>query len=319
MTVTLAGRRIELWVEPRAGQPALNPVMRALLDRLTDDGAVVAVRVPEWRPRPLVEDVELGRRPARVADLVLLKTATSLALAIASGMQSAGGRFLNGASASMRAADKAATLAWLAAARLPVPATWLWPPRAESAPTAPLEPASTLGAGLESRSEGWVTKPVQGIHGTGVQSHADRDSAMAALGGHQLMAGRTAGDASFVLDDGCRLLQARVGDGDDIKVYVAGDAVFAGRKAFTASSFTSDRVDPLKPDRRIIELALLTARVLGLRIFGLDLRDGPGGPWIVDVNAFPGYRGFPDAVEPLRAEVLAAVGRRDTRANRARA
>jgi hypothetical protein len=116
------------------------------------------------------------------------------------------------------------------------------------------------------------------------------------------------GAGSFVVDDGCRMLQVQVGEGDDIKVYVAGDAVFAGRKAFDANSFDSDQVERVQPDGDTVGLALRTGRVLGLRLLGLDLRQGRGGPWIVDVNAFPGYRGFPEAVDPLRHEVGLALG-----------
>lgn len=304
----VTGRRIELWVEPRAGQPAVNPVMRALLDRLTDDGADVVVRVPEWRPRSFAEDTGPARRPPPKVDLVLLKTATSLGLALAAGMQSAGGRFLNGARASLRTADKAATLASLAAAGLPVPTTWLWPLVAAGVGPAPVALDPTLATAIGTGSGRWVTKPVHGIHGTGVQRHPDRESALAALADPKASSDRS--DRSFVMDDGCRLLQAQVGEGDDIKVYVAGNAVFAGRKMFDAGSFESDEVDPVRLDRTTVELARRMGRVLGLRLLGIDLRDGPGGPWVVDVNAFPGYRGFPDAVEPLRAEVGAALGRR---------
>lgn len=290
----------------------MNPVMRALLDVLSDDGADLALYVPEWGAGRAFEHQGDGPRPGLAAerrrtrhpDLVLLKTATSLGLALASGQQAGGGRFLNGARASLRAADKAATLASLAAVGLPVPATWLWPPRHDGVAPSTAPPATSHGFDARHGTAGWVTKPVHGIHGTNVRCHPDLSSAVSALE----VPNPGDGTGSFVVDDGCRMLQARVGEGDDIKVYVAGDAVFTGRKAFDASSFDSDRVERVRPDRETVELALRTGRALGLRLVGLDLRQGRGGPWIVDVNAFPGYRGFPEAVDPLRHEIGAALG-----------
>jgi hypothetical protein len=46
MLSSLAGRRIELWVEARGGVAAINPVMQALIQNLEAAGATVDVRVP---------------------------------------------------------------------------------------------------------------------------------------------------------------------------------------------------------------------------------------------------------------------------------
>ena len=72
---SLDGRRIELWVEPRGGAPAVNPIMRRLLDDLCSAGASVSVRVPEHE---LEDPTRLLVEPPPA--LVLLKTATSLGL-----------------------------------------------------------------------------------------------------------------------------------------------------------------------------------------------------------------------------------------------
>jgi glutathione synthase/RimK-type ligase-like ATP-grasp enzyme len=118
----LAGCRIELWVEARGGTAAVNPIMRTLLDGLVADGAAVAVRVPE-------HDVVAPDAPR--PDLVLLKSATSLSLALALAEEARGVRCLNGARATWAAHDKAAVVATLAAAGVPVPLTLL---TAEAAP-----------------------------------------------------------------------------------------------------------------------------------------------------------------------------------------
>jgi ribosomal protein S6--L-glutamate ligase len=253
--------------------------MRVLLDELAGDGARTTVRVPEHE----VHDPGriLGERPP---DLVLLKSATTLALSLAVADESYGVRFLNGARATLRAHDKAATLARLAAAGLPVPETYLV--EAGEAETAP------------DASGEWVAKPTRGVHGQGVGSYPDLASALDA---------RPASEpegSSWVVDDGTRLIQRRIGgDEADVKVYVANGRCFAGSKAFGPASYRTDRIRHLGLDRRTAEMVLAAGETLGLRCFGLDLRYEGGRPTIIDANPFPGYRGFPEAVPALRSEI----------------
>src|SRR5919202_2391497 len=114
----LAGTAIELRVEQRGGRPAVNPVMRGLLDAMSARGAQVDVRVAE-------REAALPGTPGRRADLVLLKTTTPLALGRAMAAERAGQRHANRAAATARAADKAAVLAALAAHGVAVPETYL--------------------------------------------------------------------------------------------------------------------------------------------------------------------------------------------------
>lgn len=83
--------------------------------------------------------------------------------------------------------------------------------------------------------------------------------------------------------------------GFDIKLYVAGNQVFAVAKR-----------SPLHPDRevdkRLIpitlewrELALRVGKVFGLDIYGLDIVETPHGPMIVDINDFPSFGYVPNA------------------------
>jgi glutathione synthase/RimK-type ligase-like ATP-grasp enzyme len=109
--------RLELWVEARAGQAVVNPVIASLLRHLAADGGPATVRVPELDPLGQVR----GPRP----DLVLLKTVTTLALSLAVAEEAAGGLFLNPAAATSAANDKAAVLARLSFAGVPVPARCL--------------------------------------------------------------------------------------------------------------------------------------------------------------------------------------------------
>lgn len=277
----LAGARVELWVEPRAGRPAVNAVMRALLGRLAMDGALLLVRVPEHE----VAEAPGGPAPTPRADLVLLKTATALSLARAVADERAGARFLNRADATVVAADKAAALARLAAAGLPVPPTWL------------VAPGASLPSELAAGRGGFVAKPVRGLHGAGV---ACADGAVGALG-----ASRSAPTAEWVVDDATRLLQPRIGtpDAPDLKVYVAGDQLFAAEKRWSATSYLADADRTVDLDAPTADLVMRAGAALGLRCFGVDLRHHDGEPVIIDINAFPGFRGFPQAAQAIAALV----------------
>lgn len=299
-----AGARCELWVESRDGRPAVNPVIHRLLADLAGDGYAVGVRVPEAEP---LSTASLSPAP----DLVLLKTTTTTAMSWARVGQGMGVRFLNSAAATETAGDKAAVLARLAAAGLPVPVTYLAddPARGErtgadgsanrpQCPPAdqPSPDAATIGEG-----GGWVSKPVHGVHGWGVEFHHSLADASAPPPRRPAPA--------WVIDDGTRLLQARVGEPDtpDVKVYVANELIFAARKVFSAMSYASDDIAPAALAGGEEEVVRGCGEVLGLSIFGVDLRHHHGIARVIDVNAFPGFRGFPDAVAALRAEIDRAL------------
>lgn len=277
----IRGFRIELWVEERGGKPAVNPIVRALLRALEADGARTSVKVPE---REVHSPAVLPDPP----DLVLLKSATDLALSRSVAAEAAGTRFLNGARATRRAHDKAAAVATLAAAGLPVPQTFLLR-------------TGAVASATPDEGGGWVTKPVRGVHGRGVSFHDGLAKALAAPFGAET-------DGSFVADDGSRLVQRRVGkDEPDLKVYVANGRLFAGRKHFSAGSYARDEISRVEPDRASTEVVLGAGEALGLSLFGVDLRFEGGEPVVIDANPFPGYRGFPAAVGALRAEVGRAL------------
>jgi len=275
----LRGRHIELWVEAREGQPAVNPVMSLLLERLAGAGARATVRVPE-------DDV--ADTTARAPDLVLLKSATTLAVSLAVAEQARGTRTLNHADATLRAHDKAAAIARLAAAGVPVPETWLVAPGGGR----PADPADRGG---------WIGKPTRGVHGRGITRHAAFPAAAD-------LAPVTPPAVARMLDDGTRLAQRQVGTGeDDIKVYVAGRRQFAGRKAFGPSSYTDDRIAPVTLDAAVADAVHASGEALGLTLFGVDLREHDGRIAVIDVNPFPGYRGFPDAVGPILHDIREAL------------
>ena len=286
MTSTTYAPRLELWVEARAGRPAVNPVMASLLRHLAAEGRPVTVRVPELEPLGQVRHLG-GPRP----DLVLLKTVTTIALSVAVADEAAGGVFLNPAAATSAANDKAAVLARLSFAGVPVPASYLIDPAGQQGDvrTADLNPADAQGR--------WVSKPVVGWHGTGVRFHQTLADALAPDG-------TAPAEPGWLVDDGTRLVQRRVGaEEPDLKVYVAGPRMFAAAKEFSSASFASDQMRPVELDAAQRDIVRAAGEALGLRLFGVDLRVCEGAPVVIDVNPFPGYRGFPEAMPALLAEI----------------
>ena len=55
------------------------------------------------------------------------------------------------------------------------------------------------------------------------------------------------------------------------------------------------------------ELALGCARQLGLRLAAVAALEAPGGPVVVDVEAFPDYAGVPEAGEAVAGAAVARL------------
>jgi ribosomal protein S6--L-glutamate ligase len=92
------------------------------------------------------------------------------------------------------------------------------------------------------------------------------------------------------------------GDGLDRKLYVVGDAVDLVLRTWPAPADRSGRPAPVDPVLR--DLALRSARALGLEVCGVDVLVTADGPVVVDVNAFPGFKGVPGAGQRLAAHLL---------------
>lgn len=252
--------------------PVPSPVLVEVFDLLERRGFEVDSGIPEetiTRPDDLSVD----------HDLYVLKSHTELSLSLAGVLAAQGARLLNPYESCLATQDKIVASRRLRAAGVPAPRTWV---------TGELE---RLAPVVEERA--LVVKPYRGHRGmdvTVVRSAAD----LAALGRPALP----------------MVVQEYVeGPGEDLKVYVVGDQVFAVRKPFSATSFTRPG-RPCDVDDELREIARKCGRALGLGLYGLDLIEGRDGPMVVDVNTFPGYKGVPD-VAPLITDYIEdyALGR----------
>jgi ribosomal protein S6--L-glutamate ligase len=96
------------------------------------------------------------------------------------------------------------------------------------------------------------------------------------------------------------------GDGWDCKIWMIDQHLFAARRRTSLEAHASKEDVPLSPEDLPSEWAQLTrevGRVFDLRLYGVDLLVTERGPIIVDVNAFPGFRGVPGASSALVALV----------------
>jgi ribosomal protein S6--L-glutamate ligase len=254
----------------RGSPPRRNPVFAEVFGRLAARGVDVATVYPE-------ETLLRLDTLAVAADLYLLKSDTELALSLATAWEGLGARVLNRSHASALVRNKVLVAATLRQAGIPTPRSLAAAHPAQLAP--------------ELASGPLILKPHRGYHGAGIAvARAPADLPVTDAYPGLVFAQRY-------------LTHARV----DLKVFGIGDDVFGVRKAFAADSFLqAGESVPLSPE--VDALARRCGRAFGLELYGLDLaEDDDEGPWVVDVNYFPGYRGVPDAACRLADYVMSAA------------
>jgi ribosomal protein S6--L-glutamate ligase len=248
-------------VAGRQDVQVISPVLADVFERLRGRGFRIDVLAAEYtvlRPDLL----------AATHDLYLLKSDTELALSLTGILHAHGARILNPYWNCLAAKDKIAASRRLHAGGILAPRCWatmdpeLLRPVVEEVPL--------------------VIKPCRGFHGNGVRKVTTPDELSAVPRTYALIFAQ-----EFI-----------EGTGEDLKIYVVGDRVFATRKPFSACSYlVADRQCPVSAEVR--DVALRCGEVFGLGLYGLDVVEGLGGPHVVDINYFPGYKGLPEAPRTL--------------------
>jgi ribosomal protein S6--L-glutamate ligase len=246
--------------------PVPSPVLLDAYARLRGAGVEVETVV--------MEEVVLRADALRARhDLYVLKSHTQLSLSVAGVLAEQGVRMLNPYASCVTTQNKIVASQRLRRAGVPIPPGWV---------TGELQ---RLKAVVSQRP--LIVKPYQGHRGAGV-SLAREPSALDAIPDPEVP----------------MLAQEWVaGPGEDLKVYVVGEAVCAVRKPFSADSFARAGV-PCAVDPEVRDIALRCGRAFGLGLYGLDLIEGPDGPVVVDLNYFPGYKGVPGAGALIAEYVL---------------
>lgn len=212
-------------------------------------------------------------------DLYVLKSHTELALSLAGTLHAQGAPLLNPYPSCLATQNKIVASRLLRSAGVPTPSTWV-------------TGDFTL---LRDVASPLIIKPYLGHRGAGLRIVRDRD-ALTAL---------PPPDSPMIVQEYIE------GAGEDLKVYVVGDHVAAVRKPFAPDSFTRPG-QPCPVSRDVWDIALCCGRAFGLGLYGLDIIESPRGPFVVDLNTFPGYKGVPDAA-PLLADYIAAAAERAAR------
>jgi ribosomal protein S6--L-glutamate ligase len=254
--------------------PVPSPVLVEAFELLERRGFEVHSGIPE----------EMLFEPDRIEvehDLYLLKSHTELSLSVAGVLHARGARLLNPYPCCIATQNKIVAARRLRAAGVRVPRCWV------TGDLALLEPVVA--------ERPLIVKPYMGHRGNGVHVIRNRDEL-----------------AEVPCPAGPVLIQEHVeGSGEDLKVYVVGDEVFAVRKPFSASSF-AEAGRPCSVDPEVREIALRCGRATGLGLYGIDLIESKTGPVVVDLNHFPGYKGVPRAAALIADYVDAyARGRRE--------
>ena len=235
---------------------APNPVVAEVLTILKRKGFRIEIGFAESL---LLQPGSLSAK----ADLYILKSHTDLWLSLAGVLHFQGARLLNPYLACMATQNKIMTASRLRLAGVPIPRSWV---------TGDLKLLLALAAERQL-----ILKPYDGRRGNGVRI-VNEPRELASVRPPQRPV----------------LVQEFVAGGDELKVYVVRDEVFAMRRPPSRNACPYPRVAcPVSP--RLRWIALRCGQVSGLSLYGLDVVEGPEGPVVVDLNYFPSYRGVPGA------------------------
>lgn len=216
---------------------------------------------------PEEELLGLHETPAAY-DLYLLKSYTELSLSVAGALSARGARLINPFQGCLSARNKIVCYQVLKEAGIPVPDSWI------TGDPEMLKPLLQRGP--------IIVKPHMGWRGEGIRiirQPAEIDSL-----------------PRFTSPP---LVQEYIeNDGEDLRLYVAGEEVFGIRKRFSSTSFARDG-EPVAVSPELRRIALSCGRAFGLKLYGLDIIEGVDGPKVVDVNYFPGYKGVPGAARAV--------------------
>jgi ribosomal protein S6--L-glutamate ligase len=225
------------------------------------------------------EEVITGLHDLPAGDSVyLLKSYTELALSLAGALSALGAELINPYQGCAAARNKIVCYQVLSEFGVPVPRAWI---------TGDKNLLDEL-----VRQHPLIVKPYMGWRGEGVCIVRNEREV-----------------ASLPAFSSPALIQQYIAnDGTDLRLYVAGREVFGIRKRFSSTSFAKDG-DPVQVSSEIREIALRCGRAFGLNLYGLDIIEGADGPYVIDVNYFPGYKGVPGAAGVV-ADYIEDYGRR---------
>lgn len=212
-------------------------------------------------------------------DLYVLKQISGVALSLAGALHALGAAIVNPYPVTVALRDKVIASRILESAGVPTPATYV-----VSQPEL-LRPLLASGP--------LIVKPYDGTCGYGVRVI------------------RSDAELSGVPVDKNPILAQRYHppQGHDLKIYVIGERLFGVRKRFPARTEAEKHGEPFTPTAEHRDIALRCGRAFGIDLYGVDLIENGGRPYVVDVSSIPGFKGVPNAASHLAAYFRAAADR----------
>lgn len=280
MSPALHGLRVGL-IERRHPPGHRGSLIEHLLPLLVARGAAVELVHAEegWH--------RLDTAPAW--EVAVLKSGSAAALHVAAAAEAWGIPCLNGSDATRLTQDKLASAAILQRAGVPIAPSrlvWLGPDSLGSPDwRAPLDM-------LAERRR--LLKAARGSRGVGLWTAEPAELT-------SLAAGLPAGP--YLIMDWIPH------QGDDLKIFVAGDWMAAIERPFPATTPAAKQGRPAAAPPEVARVSREVGKLLGLTCFGCDFVDAPDGWTLVDVNAFPGYKGASDAADAIAREIARAAAR----------
>src|SRR5213078_814237 len=98
-------------------------------------------------------------------------------------------------------------------------------------------------------------------------------------------------------------------DGRDRKIYAIGGRLFGVKKVFPRRTEEEKLGEPFTLTPELCELALGCGRAFGIDLYGVDIIESEGAPYVVDMCSIPGFKGVPDALRLLVQYFFAAAER----------
>ena len=212
-------------------------------------------------------------------DLYVLRHSSGLSLSLAGALHELGAVIVNPYPVSAALRDKVIASRILQAAGVPTPDTYVASHPDQLLPLLDLGPL--------------VIKPYEGAGGHNVRIVRSRaELAEVNCGREPLFAQR------YVPNDG-----------RDRKIYVIGGQIFGVKKVFPRRTEEEKQGEPFPLSPELRDLALRCGRAFGIDLYGVDIIESEGMPYVVDMCSIPGFKGVPDAPRLLAQYFYAAAER----------
>ena len=264
---------------PRIGflLPRYSAKSRSYMPRVVAAAADLGAQVEVIHPAAQV----LPLRELRVVhDLYVLRKTSGYAMSLAAALHELGATIINPYPVTAALTDKIVATRILHSAGVPVPDTFV--------ATHPGELAPLLATGP------LVLKPYRGG------------------GGHGVRVVRTVPEleqGSYERYEPVFAQRYLPHDGRDRKIYAIGGRLFGVKKVFPRPTEEAKQGEPFALTPALEEIARRVGAAFGLDLYGVDIIESDGRPWVVDVCSIPGFKGVPDAPRLLARYLVRAACR----------